>query len=358
MESASGIAGHLARLKRESQRSTVEILKQYQKLAFSPGRISFDDFVRLRLFDDAFRQHLPTHAYVGSYRNRQICAKKNADARFLGLAADKIASSAYLQAFGLPVPPTVAIFAPHCQPGRPNVLASNEELHAFLTSEAQFPLFAKPTRGYQSLGTSLIKGYEPSSRTVELDTGSKSLAEFVQDTMCGRDDEILFQPFLSPSAQFAAICGARLSCARVVTLFVDGACHRVGAVLKIPAGPHVADNYWRPGNLLAQVDGAGQILRVSSGAGFDYREVENHPDTGARLPGVQIDGWRAALDLVTEAASVMQSLPLIGWDIAFTDQGPVIIEMNEAPDFFLLQLAERQGVLLRPNHELMRVACV
>jgi len=38
-------------------------------------------------------------------------------------------------------------------------------------------------------------------------------------------------------------------------------------------------------------------------------------------------------------------VPLIGWDVAALDDGPVIVEMSERPDFFLPQLADARGVL-------------
>jgi hypothetical protein len=36
---------------------------------------------------------------------------------------------------------------------------------------------------------------------------------------------------------------------------------------------------------------------------------------------------------------------LIGWDAAALADGPVIVEMNERPDFLLPQLADARGVL-------------
>ena len=41
----------------------------------------------------------------------------------------------------------------------------------------------------------------------------------------------------------------------------------------------------------------------------------------------------------------MQHMPLIGFDMALTGSGPVIVEMNHNPDFFLNQLADGRGVL-------------
>jgi D-alanine-D-alanine ligase-like ATP-grasp enzyme len=46
-----------------------------------------------------------------------------------------------------------------------------------------------------------------------------------------------------------------------------------------------------------------------------------------------------------EAARVMHHMPMIGWDMGCTSSGPVIVEMNETPDFFLNQFADGRGVL-------------
>jgi hypothetical protein len=38
-------------------------------------------------------------------------------------------------------------------------------------------------------------------------------------------------------------------------------------------------------------------------------------------------------------------VPLIGWDMAATEDGAVIVEPNFTPDFDLAQLADRRGIL-------------
>ena len=108
----------------------------------------------------------------------------------------------------------------------------------------------------------------------------------------------------------------------------------------------MADNYWRAGNLLAQVQmESGRILRVTSGAGLEARNHLTHPDTGAALIGFELPQWNAMKQLALDGARVMRHVSLIGWDIACTDKGPVIVEMNETPDFFLVQFADRRGIL-------------
>ena len=89
----------------------------------------------------------------------------------------------------------------------------------------------------------------------------------------------------------------------------------------------------------------GRLGRVVSGTGLALREHAVHPDTGIALAGFQHPHWAAMSGLALEGARLMRHVPLIGWDVACTTLGPVIVEMNEAPDFFLVQLADRKGVL-------------
>ena len=49
--------------------------------------------------------------------------------------------------------------------------------------------------------------------------------------------------------------------------------------------------------------------------------------------------------IALSGATLMRHIPLIGWDIAPSENGPIIVEMNEAPDFFMVQFADRKGIL-------------
>lgn len=62
----------------------------------------------------------------------------------------------------------------------------------------------------------------------------------------------------------------------------------------------------------------------------------SHPDapypivTGHVIPGIQ-----EAMDVVTKAhMSMMKDVPIVGWDVAFTDQGIYLLEVNLSCNFF------------------------
>jgi putative polysaccharide biosynthesis protein len=64
--------------------------------------------------------------------------------------------------------------------------------------------------------------------------------------------------------------------------------------------------------------------------GMGLTEVEIHPKTGVAFAGFRLPFWPQACGLVEEAASRLVPLQTLGWDVAFTPTGPVIIEANSA----------------------------
>jgi hypothetical protein len=56
--------------------------------------------------------------------------------------------------------------------------------------------------------------------------------------------------------------------------------------------------------------------------------LRRHPITGVIFENFQVPHVEEAIKLVKEAASLMPGLRLVGWDVGFSDEGPVIIEGN------------------------------
>ena len=62
--------------------------------------------------------------------------------------------------------------------------------------------------------------------------------------------------------------------------------------------------------------------------GFGLHEVERHPVTGQSLRGLQPPMWDEIVKLGNEAALAFLPSRCLGWDIAITSAGPVLIEAN------------------------------
>jgi Sugar-transfer associated ATP-grasp len=345
-QASAAPALELPQIMAQSGLSPVAVALRYAKLSMGPGKVSFPDFVRLRLFDDAFVEG-PLEAFVGQRRNLEICHVINYRHDWFGLLENKITSRSYLEAYGLPTLPVAALYAPGMRTRAAHVLADAEALEQFLLDPKAYPLFGKPVEGFQSLGSVGLKGVTPDGRELECVDGTRmGLRDLVSEVVSTYTAGYVLQPLMRPHPQIEALCGARLATVRVATLLGDDGPQVLGAVWKIPGGANVADNYWRAGNLLAQVDLAtGAVKRVVTGAGLGLAECAEHPDTGAPFAGFVHPHWEALCALALDGARLMRHVPLIGWDLACTADGPMIVEMNETPDFSLIQLAERKGIL-------------
>lgn len=64
----------------------------------------------------------------------------------------------------------------------------------------------------------------------------------------------------------------------------------------------------------------------------------HHPDSGILFKSIQVPFLQQAIELVKSAARSIPAIRWIGWDLAITPQGAVLIEGNGAPGFAALQV--------------------
>ena len=346
-KAAQAVDAALLRMVAETKQSPLRIMRDYVGLSFGPGRVSFKDYTQLRLFDEEFWAGADRRAVIGQHRGVEIHQQVNFRHEWWGLFDNKIAMASYLAAYGFPTIPVLAAYCPNLGTKAAQVARNAEELRRVLMDEANYPMFGKPVEGLQSLGSVGLRRYVPQSGCLETTDGRViALDAFVADIVRLYADGYVLQKFAAPHAAIRALCGERLPTIRIVTLNPESGPKVFRACWKVPAGANVADNYWRDGNLLAQLDLVqGTVKRVVSGAGLGLAHHIVHPDTKIHMIGFRIPHWDAMVATVTEAARLMRHVPLIGWDVAALEDGPVIVEMNERPDFFLPQLADARGVL-------------
>jgi hypothetical protein len=324
-----------------------QILLEIAKTAFGPGRLSYDEYLALRLFDDAALAGADKAAFVGLDASRRIWTAANHNTEWWGVMRNKLAATTLLGGYGFPVIATVALYSETLRiPAVPTV-REPAELASLLRTCKDYPLFGKPMDSFRSLGSASFEGYEASSDSLLTITGEEiALERFVADVAAHYGGGYLLQCRLDPHPAVRALVGNRLATVRVMTMLTRDGPEILRAAWKIPAGNNIADNFWRPGNLLATLDlDSGRVIRVVCGSGLSQQAVMRHPDTGAELIGIEVPLWRPLTKLALEAAAALNDVPLIGWDMAATERGAVIVEPNFTPDFIMPQIADRRGIL-------------
>lgn len=78
-----------------------------------------------------------------------------------------------------------------------------------------------------------------------------------------------------------------------------------------------------------------------------------HPTTNTPLIGFEIPYFNEALELCKNAAKVENKVRYVGWDIAISDKGPLIVEGNPLPGYDMAQnyFASGTDIGLKPEFE-------
>lgn len=66
---------------------------------------------------------------------------------------------------------------------------------------------------------------------------------------------------------------------------------------------------------------------------LEIEEYEKHPVTGVGFKGIQLNYWDETIEMMRKAVPLAKKISNIGWDVAFTKDGPLIIEANTIPGF-------------------------
>lgn len=319
------------------------------RLATARRGMGADDYYWFALYDDRWTDQERARMIGDAWAPEMIARTARSD--WWAVGKDKILNYLLLEAYGFQVPTVRAIYHPHRPYPRAEHLRSQEQLEAWLRTACPYPQFAKPVTGLQSKGQALLLGYDADSDTLSRQGDPPiPVAEYAAAVakMEGLtvDDGFLFQDLIPPDPRLEPLIGRRLSGVRVVVVLEDSGPRAIHAVWKVPVGANYADNYWRPGNLAADIDLAtGEVKRIVTGWGTDLQEVTRHPDTEAVLLGQTIPDWDRVVDLAVRGSVTMPKILLQGWDVGLCEGGPRVIEANLGTGFRLPQLVTRTGFL-------------
>jgi len=146
------------------------------------------------------------------------------------------------------------------------------------------------------------------------------------------EDALIFESLVRQTEQFAAFNASSVNTVRFMTaLYPDGSAKVIATFIKIGRAGRCVDNAGGGGNVDVCVDVAtGEIRYAIQFDGWHHvQNIDTHPDNGNPLNGVVIENWES---IKAEVIRFQQAFPyckVAGWDIAITDAGPVVIEVND-----------------------------
>lgn len=100
--------------------------------------------------------------------------------------------------------------------------------------------------------------------------------------------------------------------------------------LRTGRGGSVVDNVFMGGVFV----GVDRKTGITFGKGKDAlgRTFTEHPDSKIRMDGFQVPRWKDLCDLLEEMAKLCPTCHIIGWDMALTERGWILVEANYGPE--------------------------
>ncbi|WP_428926472.1 sugar-transfer associated ATP-grasp domain-containing protein [Marinibacterium sp. SX1] len=326
----------------------VSPLRQWREMTalwLGKTRIPTHEYYNFGLYDPAIPME-EKKQYVGIKGswliNKELTPKTLPWAR--GFVGNKVMFTSLIDRLGFRTTETQAVVSTRSRFGAIPTLDTPEALEHFLRHDARYPLFGKPSNYSGSFGSALIDRLE-GDEIVLGDDRRLGLDAFCREIIAEYGEGYLLQSAIEQNRAMTEMVGRAIGTIRLVTIR-DGAMPRpFYALWKIPSPKAMSDNFWQDGSMIAPVEmETGQVGQAWIGTGLDARSIDSHPVSGRAFAGFALPFWDEARRMATEAHALFPEFGVIGWDVAFTEEGPLLIECNDNPFHTLYQMAFRRGI--------------
>lgn len=265
-------------------------------------------------------------------------------------ARNKVLFYEHCRRVGLPTIPVL------CRIGRsPDPLGNGVELvtdagrlSTLLGSSSRF--FAKSIAGsYGAEAFVIIRRGTDFEFDGQIGKAADLLAYIVRK--CHTQTGYIIQPQMRPHDSMLPLASSNgLPTIRVVTAMSSKGPEALFACLRIPVGTSITDNFTHGtcGNLTAAIDLTNGILAPARGSRRrDWPVMVNvdlHPDTGYRIAGSRLPFWPEIIEAALRGQESLPRFKTIGWDVANTAEGIVLVEANSKYDMDIVQVTHRRGL--------------
>lgn len=200
-----------------------------------------------------------------------------------------------------------------------------DELKKFLKEHKEFMI--KPLDG---LGGADVKKMKSSD--------VKNKQEFLSYMT---DNRMFLEELIVQHKKMSTLCSSSVNTLRIMTFVNDGKSEILWAGLRVGNGYNEVDNFHK-GGMGINVDTKTGKLKGEA-IDKDLNHFKKHPVTNIFFNNYELPFWKETKELVLKAALVNQKIQVVGWDVAITKNGPVLVEGNRRPGFDIVQVLSDRG---------------
>ena len=289
------------------------------------------------------------HEYMSNAHFRRLAQQVN-DAKEQSTVADKLQFYEHCVRHQLPTVPILAVIDNNALPATSalRISTGNELMGRLFHYEG--PFFLKRLMGHSGKGSFTLEMAGDQLKFAGRYGSASDLIDYCR-SQSGKSLGYILQPRIRLEKSLETIMSSNgIGTVRAFTCLHEGRPRLLAACLKITVGENITDNFQHAtsGNLAANIDTETGTLLTCRGPRMrgipDIIDVPVHPERGRRIIGFALPEWQAAKSLVLEAATYTPGLTLLGWDVALTLGGPVLVEANARADADLIQVALGRGI--------------
>lgn len=200
-----------------------------------------------------------------------------------------------------------------------------DKLKEFLKNNKEFMI--KPIDGLGGAGVKKIKSNSIHNANEFLNKLDKN--------------HLFLEELIVQHKKMSMLCEASVNTIRIMTFANNNKSEILYAALRCGNGVYEVDNFHKGGMGIAIDTKTGRLK--GNAINKDLKEYKRHPVSKTYFDKFQIPFWKETMDLVKKCAKVNQNIKVVGWDVAITKNGPILVEGNRRPGFDLVQVLSKRG---------------
>lgn len=253
--------------------------------------------------------------------------------KYYALAYNKYLTHKILNNTGIKTSELYCFYQPDgCVYNSTEIATCLEDVYRILKDKGVKQCVIKNQEGSHGSNVYVIKDVifeEKDAVLVRFDGDTISLSSILKKT------PLLFESLVHQTEQFSTFNKSSVNTVRfMTTLWPDGTARIVATFVKIGREGKCVDNAGDGGNVDACVDvDSGEIKYAIQYDGWrKIKDIERHPENDVQLNGIIIKNWDAIKEEVKKYQQAFPYCKAAGWDIAITDNGPIVLEVNDRWD--------------------------
>ena len=144
------------------------------------------------------------------------------------------------------------------------------------------------------------------------------------------DNLVLVEEYLVQHEEMNRLYDNSVNTLRIITFLDENGVHILKTILKIGNGGHV-DNF-SSGGMYTFVDENGKVYVPAIDEKGNI--FEEHPISKTKIVGFEIPMYDEVVKLISEVGKINDKVRYVGWDVAISEKGPVLIEGNPFSGIF------------------------